>query len=278
MPSHGEMTANQKAAPVALTPVVVVERAAQHAEEPVAKKLALDCSSETTRIDTALWWIGAVKDKMGEMRGIFDSSKSALEVCPDVEVLWYALIRAAELESGSFPAAIRSQSYALPRDLAQHAANLYPKSVRILTVYARLLGTEEAARAALALDSRYVPATIALADALTKAGKGHAALSILENARVRSAHGVHLTRSRALLSIGHARRAAASAQKELASPNLDSVEPFLEWYLRRDAEEALGLALRADHQEDAAHAHLLSAARMGSKTAQAQVPREEWVQ
>jgi hypothetical protein len=268
--------AEQKAAPIA-PPSAEADKAKDRAHErPNAPAVTMDCPGVVRSVESELWWNRLVENPLGAMRGSFERSTSALDACADAEALWYALIRGAELDLATLPMVIRGQSYDSVADLVQRAASLYPKSARIWTVRARVLGTEDAARAAVALDAAYTPATVALADALSSADKGEEALSTLDRARLRDGPRVHLTRSRALLSMGQARRAAAAARQELASTSLDSPEPFLPMFLQREAEEALGLALLADHQEGPAHAHFLSAARLGSKSARAHLKPGEW--
>ena len=247
------------------------------AEKTPERAATLNCADESGVVDSHLRSVRVVKDQVGALRMALAHSQSALEECADYEVFWYALSRAGELGLVRFPLTTRAQSFSSAVDLAEHAARLYPRSARIWTTRARLLETEEAAQAAVAIDGTYVPATIALADALVVAGKAQDAIPILDSPRVRSAPGVHVSRSRALLSLGRAREAVASAKRELAVSNLDSPEPFLASHVARDGEEALGLALRADHQDAQAHVHLVSAAGMGSKKAQALLQPSDWI-
>ena len=65
-----------------------------------------------------------------------------------------------------------------------------PKSVRIATLRARLLGTATAANEALALDPAYLPAQLALASALLDKGRIREASAILRKIDYPEAKGL----------------------------------------------------------------------------------------
>jgi hypothetical protein len=106
------------------------------------------------------WWqLGPSQAKEGPPPGgtaaLFLSGKDFwLRDCPRNEIVWYSILRAAELTSHERKA---------PSDLIEAARTAVPSSVWIETVRARALGTVEAAEAAVRLDPKHVPAQVALA-------------------------------------------------------------------------------------------------------------------
>jgi len=94
-----------------------------------------------------------------------------LKTCPSSEGSWYALLRARELLSCDPEQTL---------GLATRALGAAPSSVWIATVRARLLGTLEAAEAAVSLDPKHLPAQLALASAFVDAGEVSKARAIVD--------------------------------------------------------------------------------------------------
>jgi hypothetical protein len=225
------------------------------------------CEVEGANVEQELWQTRVAKDAVGALRIAAYHSRMVLPDCPQSEPMWYALIRAAELGVVEFPIDAAGRQIPTALDAAQLAAARCPESVRVKTVLARLEGTEIAARAAIALDNQYAPAALALAASLVASGKAEQAVSTLGASAVRAVPGASTTRSAALLSLGRARMAATFARRELREEGYVSPEPFIAQFVQRDAEEALGRALRADHQTVEARSHLETAGALGSRTA-----------
>jgi hypothetical protein len=122
-------------------------------------------------------------------RKVLARDQAQLKQCATSEGAWYAILRAREL-LGCDPRRTL--------DMVEQAQRLVPKSVSIATLRARLLSTATAAKEALALDPRYLPAQLALASALLDEGRLGEASAVLRKidrpeakglkARVRLAH------------------------------------------------------------------------------------------
>ena len=98
-------------------------------------------------------------------------------------------------------------------------------------------------------------------------GKGEEALSILDTKEVQKLAGAETARSVALLRLGRVKPAIASARREISEEGSTSPEPTIRRFIVRDAELALGVALRADRRAAEAKPHLEVAASLGSRDA-----------
>jgi hypothetical protein len=107
--------------------------------------------------------------------------QARLKQCSTSEGAWYAILRAREL-LGCAPQRTL--------EMLDQAQRLVPRSVRIATLRARLLGTATAAKEALALDPAYLPAQLALASALLDEGRIQEASAILRRLDYPEAKGL----------------------------------------------------------------------------------------
>ena len=231
---------------------------------------AQDCEAASREVAEDLRGVAIVADQAGAFRRAFEHGRKALASCPDSETPWYALIRAAELGFGQFPVQVSGQSVASAIEAARQAAARQPGSVRILTVLARLEGKVPLARDADSRQPAYAPARVALAAALVEAGEAREALALLKSTpALEATPGTHTIRARALIALGRPRDAVAEARRDRDGSWPDAPEPFLMAAVRRDAEEALGHALLADHRSKEAAVHLRAAAALGSAKAAA---------
>jgi hypothetical protein len=206
-------------------------------------------------------------DQAGALRMAFNHAQDLLPRCPTSEPLWYAIVRAIELGVVQLPVELAGQTVNTALEAARSGASTCRGSVRINTVLARVAGTESAARDALVIDASYAPASLALAAALMTSGKTEEALSILDTKAVQSLPGSDTARSQALLRSGKVKPAIASARREINELGSVSSEPTVRKFVVRDAELALGAALRADRRTVEARSHLEAAAALGSKAA-----------
>lgn len=228
---------------------------------------ASTCELEAQGVQQELWQVGAAKDQVGALRMAFIHAQELLAKCQSSEPLWYALVRAIELGLVQLPLEVAGQTIGTAVDGARAAVARCSRSVRIKTVFARLEGTEVAAREALAVDARYAPAALALAVALTAVGKGDEALSILDTKDVEKLPGADTARSATLLRLGKVKPAIAAARREINEEGSISPEPTIRKFIVRDAELAIGIALRADRRAVEAKSHLEIAASLGSQAA-----------
>lgn len=104
-------------------------------------------------------------------RLLLEEKDQWLRDCPKNEYVWYAILRASELTSADGKA---------PLEMVQAARNAVPDSRWIETVYARAVGTVQAARTVAERWQWHAPAKVALAAAYERSGQVEAALAILE--------------------------------------------------------------------------------------------------
>lgn len=211
-------------------------------------------------------------------RGIYAGGRDlrwALTRCPQDERLWYLLARYSEADwippaDRQFPDAVAA---------IETAYKNFPTS-RIAVVRARVIGTIEAARSAVAIDPSYRPARIVLAAALLRAGSARDALDILEpmaNHYTDEKVGLQysftgwLTLARARLATGDP-RGAAKAARRAGGVDLDDPYELLEpsgkeseWWTVN------GLASLAVQDDSRATHMLLVGATYGSREALAEL-------
>lgn len=211
--------------------------------------------------------VGAM-DEGGALVMLREAAQGGLRECPDLEPQGYTAARIAEL--GYAPGARRS---AVPtadaQALAQEAAQRHPKSQRIVTLLARLDGSVDMARRALALDPAYAPARVQLALALAATGTRDEALALLSQGRdadriasewnARAKIRMMAGDIPAAIKDARAARVAVKREAELM-PGTDTI---------RDTQEILGLALLAQGRAQDAAVHLELASAVGSLKAQA---------
>jgi hypothetical protein len=155
------------------------------------------------------------------------------------------------------------------RAAVERASERFPKSARIATVRARVLGTAEAAQKAIALDGAWVPAKVALASAQVATSDFNTAVRTLAAAGDLSRiPGAQTLLGRAKLMSGDAAGALAalSAEKPIASP-LEPTTLAHDRQVARDATEWTGLAALALGKTDQAIVALVSAASDGGELA-----------
>jgi hypothetical protein len=114
-------------------------------------------------------------------RKVLARDQTQLKQCATSEGAWYAILRAREL-LGCDPRRTL--------EMVDQAQRLVPKSVWIATLRARVLGTTNAAKEALALDPAYLPAQLALASALLDEGKLREASAVLRKIDYPEAKGL----------------------------------------------------------------------------------------
>jgi hypothetical protein len=234
---------------------------------PTAARAA-DCSVPVAAAEDPL--AGQAENQAGELRNQYTAARERLAECPGSEPLWYAVIRAAELDLAEFPLTIAQQTFATPQELAREAALRAPKSARIATALARLDSTVESARHAVALDPAWGPAALALAAALAANGANTEADHVLAGASdIKTVPGANTIRATVLMGLGKPEQAAALARRDLTEQWPDAPEPFLMPIVRREAMATLGLALLAGNHPKEAAAQLKAAAALGSQRARA---------
>lgn len=228
--------------------------------------LGQDCAAIERRTNALVLALPAVADEMGAYRELGDAALEGTAVCPASAKLWYWAARSAEVLEGPLAGAAFAAAGGAAT-IAREAEVHVPGSVGIATVVARLAGTEAAARRALALDASYPPARRALAAALLKEGAPEEASKLMSSAGGTGPD--RLTRARILLALGRAKEAAAEARTARDRPEPDPSELTPSFEVLRDANETLGLALRAQGRAVEAGPFLKAAAAAGSQMARA---------
>jgi hypothetical protein len=186
------------------------------------------------------------KEPEGTVRRVHEEATRASVACPDDETLAYVRLRSAELGRGALVGQSGPAAATEVLQLAQDAAVRFSQSARILTVEARLSRRIDVARRAYAADSRYVPARVALADALFNAGDLRAAEQALGDKRALGATSDGLVvLARIKLAQGDARAALRAANLALHRRQVDLLEPDAR--NPQPAAEATDLAARARH-------------------------------
>jgi hypothetical protein len=230
--------------------------------------VAIGCAEVASSIAQRLGEVAFVQDQAGVFRAVFEHGYESYPNCSESEPIAYALARTAELGFARLPIDIDGRKLSTVNELVEALAARHPRSARIATVRARRLVTIVSAEAALAIDSSYPPAVLALAAAKLAADDPKAALKLLDGLRkVNSLPGFHTLRARILFADGNSRAAVREASQDARGNWTDAIEPFLTMAVRRDAEEALGRALLGAGKRSQGISHLRSAADMGSDAA-----------
>jgi hypothetical protein len=223
------------------------------------------CDEVAASIAQRLRELAFVQDQAGVFRSVFERAHESYPNCPESEPIAYALARSAELGFARLPIAIDGRTLPTADQVVDVLAARHPHSARIATVRARRISTVASAEAALAIDSSYTPAVLALAAAKSATNDPEGALKLLDGIRnVKSTPGFHTLRARVLLADGNSRAAVREAKQDISGTWNDTLEPFLITAVRRDAEEALGRALLVTGKRAQGIGHLRSAAEMGS--------------
>ena len=208
----------------------------------------------------------------------FHLALDGIPACSDREELWYVLLRAAELCGpdcvGADGLALIGARYQSMQAVARRAVEMFPRSARIATVLARYDQSVDSARVAVLLGPEYVPAQVALAQALLRAEKAAEARTVLESipfVKLRRAFGGIVALGRARLATGDAKGAAAAAGDLSLLHPCDAYEGTgrgpLATRLRAEADEISGLANLQLGSADEAVRALLRAAVDGRSTA-----------
>ncbi|HJZ87528.1 MAG TPA: hypothetical protein VKN99_20280 [Polyangia bacterium] len=227
------------------------------------------CGARSREVAASLGRARLAMSPEAAVRASFEGAVRALAECVGDEELWYLLVRSAELGGGVFPTQVANSTVADLKAAVELAARRNPRSARIATIRARVIGGLQAARQAVALDPAYAPAQVTLAAALFAARDAKAARSVLA-ARTDLARvpGACALLARACLAEGDASEAIAVAEREPAPSALDLYEPGArDERPRRDAVEVAGLAYLHSGQFDPAAQRLLQAAAEGSAAA-----------
>jgi hypothetical protein len=206
-----------------------------------------ECRARERKVEHLVFMVDMVENSDGAFQSAFDASTEALEGCLDSEPLWYDFARIAELGFGRFPMQVAGVRVADATEAAALALSHEPRSARIAVVDARAHGDIERARSALALDPGYAPARVALARALFERQQLDEALPLSDAPNVPGAGSL---RAQILLARGDAAQAVRLARRELKA-GWNAPEPYVMQAVRCDAQEALGLALHAQHARTA---------------------------
>jgi hypothetical protein len=181
--------------------------------------------------------------------------------CPTNEALTYLQLRAAELGKGSLVGDLTPNARAEWRLFAENATVQFPNSARILTIGARATGSVDMARRAVAADSAYVPATVALASNLIAANDAANASTILNDfsSLERTSDGFAVL-ARARLAINDLPGALKAAQQQLTKrrPELTESDAGNPWP-NIDAHETAAFAALGLKRFDDAAKHALAA-------------------
>jgi len=205
-------------------------------------------------------------DEDGAFALLLSAAEKDLRSCPELEPQHYYLARMAELGYSTTGARRADGPDAGARMLAEESMQKYPRSVRIATVAARLDGSVEAARRAMALDPGYAPARTALAAALAAKGDTSAALTTLAGAASSQSAAALIVRARIKLTAGDAVGAHADALAARSARQKEP-EPTPGRDILRNMEELLGLSSRALGKSQEARKFLERAASLGSAKA-----------
>jgi tetratricopeptide (TPR) repeat protein len=195
--------------------------------------------------------------------GIYDRATDSERRCPQSEAIAYFRLRAAELGRGGPIVRPAEADSAQLETMATEAYKRFPRSARIATARARILGGLEPAKQALGLDPTYAPAKVALAAAMLASGQATEARDLLEQVPNLGSTSDGLTvLARARLKARDLGGAQKAAQLALRGRNIDLVEPDA-----RDprpelgAHEILGMISLEKKQYSEAAKHLLIAAQ-----------------
>jgi tetratricopeptide (TPR) repeat protein len=224
-----------------------------------------DCGRAELDLDARAKQLFVVADEVGALRDLGASALAGVQGCPRSSRLWYLAARAAEVletHEGRVAFPERGDTKKLSLEAAAHA----PESAEIATIVARSEGSVESARRAVNLDPNYLPARRALALALAKTGKTDDALRLLTGAGQLD----RLARAQILNIAGRFREAAPlsrEALKSYAASIPADAEPTLASDFRREANEALGVALIGEGRKADAIGPLRAAADEGSDRA-----------
>lgn len=199
--------------------------------------------------------------------GIYDRATEAEQRCPGSEPIAYFRLRAAELgRGGAMVGQADADRHAL-ETLASQAFARFPQSVRIATVRARVLGTVDSAKQALAVDPNYLPAKIALAAAMVEAGQSKDAAILLERTPdLGATSDGFAVLARARLRDGDLNGARKAAQMALTGRDVEQLEPDArDPRAESSAHETLGLIFLEKKQYSDAAKHLLIAAETSAQ-------------
>jgi hypothetical protein len=177
-----------------------------------------------------------------------------LSVCPTNEAVLYAILRAQELTTSA---------HNPPKELLDKAIAAAPDSVRIVTLQARTIGSVEAARTAVQLGPKYLPAQIALAAAHENSGNHASALHLLRSLyTLEGVAGGPLLLAKVAFAVGNWRLAVESSKREPQNegPLVEPVSGILQVGQARLVEAEAWLKLR---QSDRALSALLAAMDWG---------------
>jgi hypothetical protein len=187
---------------------------------------------------------------------IHEEATRALERCPASEGIAYVSLRASELvpdADGPEPSL---------RRFVQELAARFPRSARIATIRARMEGTVDTARRAVAADAAYAPAQVALAAALLEAGDRSGARDAIDGVKdLGTTDEGYAVLARIKWTQGDGRGAMEAAQRQLkGGRRAPVVEPGSgDTKARSRAHEILALGYLKQGQADKAAAHLLEA-------------------
>jgi hypothetical protein len=184
-----------------------------------------DCEKSERYFVDQLSLLPVAMEPSGARRAIATGAAEAAGRCLGSEGLAYVRVRAAELDVDSTRIDDGDAKRALASRLATDVLGRFPKSARIATVRARLVGTVEAARGAVAIDAGYVPAKVALASALEESDATAAQEILGKTGELALVDDGFAVLARVRWRLGDANGAAAAARKQLTGRKAIRIEP-----------------------------------------------------
>ena len=243
---------------VSLVLLVLAQAQAVSPDAPIA------CAADERAIAKRFSMAALAMEPESTVGGIYDRATKAEQQCPSSEPIAYYRLRAAELGRGGSMIPSEADRHDLEA-MASQAAARFPRSARIATILARTKGTEGAAHLALALDPAYVPAKVALAAAMIRAGRADDARALLEQVpdlgSTPDGFAVLAQARWKMGDVSSARKAAQLALTQSSLPTPGAEPDARDPRPQLSAHETLGLvALEKKQYADAAR-HLLLAAQ-----------------
>lgn len=205
----------------------------------------------------------------GRRQAIYDRATAAAERCGSSEALAYVRLRAAELNTERVAGDdARVKAF---RVLAQEFSKQFPASARIATIFARSEGSVDRARQAVAIDPRYAPAQVALANALIDSGDVAKAKTVMQGLKsLTNLDDGFTVLARVRWAEGDAKGTIEAANKELKGRDAIGVEPGSgDVRAIAKAHELLGLAYAKQGKPEKAAPHLVLAEELSAAAREA---------
>jgi tetratricopeptide (TPR) repeat protein len=193
----------------------------------------------------------------GRRQAIYDRATTAGARCGNSEALAYVRLRASELTTERATSDDpRMKAFRL---LAHELSKQFPASARIATICARSEGSVDRARQAVAIDPRYAPAQVALANALVDSGDVAKAKTVMDGLKgLANLDDGFTVLARVRWAEGDAKGTIDAASKELKGRDAIGVEPGGgDAQAIAKAHELLGLAYAKQGKPEKAAPHLV---------------------